>query len=73
MVGEAARDEMTVMVEIADPGLDKAALQQDLERRFREALGVKVAAQPVDRGALDRHTGLSQTSKIKRLIDRRKP
>jgi phenylacetate-CoA ligase len=70
-VGEAARDEMTVMVEIGDPGLDKAALQHDLERRFREALGVKVAAQPVDRGALDRYTGLSQTSKIKRLIDKR--
>jgi phenylacetate-CoA ligase len=70
-VGEAARDEMTVMVEMRDAALDGAALQQDLERRFREALGVKVAAQPVERGALDRHTGLSQTSKIKRLIDRR--
>ncbi len=71
-VGEAARDEMTVMVEVGDPTLDKAPLQQDLERRFREALGVKVAVSPVDRGALDQHTGLSQTSKIKRLIDRRK-
>jgi phenylacetate-CoA ligase len=71
-VGAAGRDEMTVMVEIAEPGLDRAALQQDLERRFREALGVKLTAQPVDRGALDNYTGLTQTSKIKRLIDKRK-
>jgi phenylacetate-CoA ligase len=70
--GEAGRDEMTVMVEAADATADKSSLQQDLERRFREALGVKVAAQAVDRGALDQHTGLSQTSKIKRLIDKRK-
>jgi hypothetical protein len=46
--------------EMRDAVGDLAALQQDLERRFREALGVKVAAQAVERGALDRHTGLSQ-------------
>ncbi|MEJ0071008.1 MAG: hypothetical protein WDO24_22285 [Pseudomonadota bacterium] len=62
---------MTVMVEMRDAALDRGALQQDLERRFREALGVKVAAEPVARGTLDDYTGLSQTSKIKRLIDRR--
>jgi phenylacetate-CoA ligase len=69
--GEAGRDEMTAMVEVADASTDKEALRQELERRFREALGVKILAEPVARGALDTHTGLNQTSKIKRLIDRR--
>jgi phenylacetate-CoA ligase len=67
--GEAGRDEM---VAIAEPSVDKEALRHELERRFREALGVKIEAQPVDRGALDAYTGLTQTSKIKRLIDKRK-
>ncbi|HXP74130.1 MAG TPA: AMP-binding protein [Stellaceae bacterium] len=70
-VGEAGRDEMTVMVEMTGASVDGAALRRDLEQRFREALSVKLIVQPVERGALDRHTGLSQTSKIKRLIDKR--
>jgi phenylacetate-CoA ligase len=70
--GEAGRDEMVAMVETADAASDKTTLKEDLERRFREALGVKIAAQPVERGALDAYPGLTQTSKIKRLIDRRK-
>jgi phenylacetate-CoA ligase len=71
-LGEAGRDEMTAMIEVADPSADKEALRQELERRFREALGVKILAEPVARGALDPYTGLNQTSKIKRLVDRRK-
>jgi phenylacetate-CoA ligase len=71
-VGEAGRDEMTVMVEMTDASVDAAMLQRDLEQRFREALSVKLIVQPVERGMLDSYTGLSQTSKIKRLIDKRK-
>lgn len=70
-VGAAARDEMTVLVEVSDPALDKSALQQELEQRFREVLGVKVGVEPADRGSLDQYTGVTQTSKIKRLVDRR--
>jgi phenylacetate-CoA ligase len=70
-VGEAGRDEMTVMVEMTDAGVD-AALKRDLEDRFREALSVRLIVQPVERGKLDQYTGLTQTSKIKRLIDKRK-
>ncbi len=35
-------------------------------------LGLRVAVDPVERGALDAYTGTSQTSKIKRLLDKRK-
>ena len=35
-------------------------------------LGVKVAIKPVDRGALHPYTGVAETSKIKRLLDKRK-
>lgn len=70
-VGEAGRDEMTVMVEMTDGSIDAAALEHELGERFREALSVKLLVRPVPRGALDEHTGLTQTSKIKRLVDRR--
>jgi hypothetical protein len=36
-------------------------------------MGVKLAVQIVGSGELDAMTGLSKTSKIKRLIDRRQP
>ncbi|MBI3374361.1 MAG: phenylacetate--CoA ligase family protein [Betaproteobacteria bacterium] len=71
-VGEDARDEMTVMVEVIDPGTHGAAVQADLERRLKEVIGVRVTVSPVERGALDSYTGTSQTSKIKRLLDKRK-
>ncbi len=71
-VGEAGRDEMTVMVEVADAACERDRFRDELEQRLREVLGVKVAVMPVDRGVLDRYTGLSQTSKVKRLLDKRK-
>ena len=71
-VGEAGRDEMTVMVEMADASVDADALQRELEDRLRAALSVKLIVQPVERGRLDHYTGLTQTSKIKRLIDKRR-
>jgi hypothetical protein len=43
----------------------------DFERRLKEVLGVKVAVTPVGRGELDAYTGTSQSSKVKRLLDRR--
>lgn len=70
-VGEAGTDEITVMVEVTDPAADRAALKADLERRMKEVLGVRVTVSPADKGALDPYTGTSQTSKIKRVLDRR--
>lgn len=73
IVEEAGRDreEMTVVVEARDEA-DREALGRTLANRLRDALGVKMLVEVVAAGATDVYTGLSQTSKIKRLIDRRK-
>ncbi|HVO89882.1 MAG TPA: AMP-binding protein, partial [Casimicrobiaceae bacterium] len=60
-VGAEDRDEMTVWVEATDASIDRAAFASDLERRFKEVLGVRVSVQVVDRGATDRYTGTSQS------------
>lgn len=71
-VGKAGHDEMTVMVEVADPSVDQNAFHRDLERRLHEALAVRVAVKPVRGGELDRYTGVSRSSKVNRLLDKRK-
>ena len=71
-VGASGRDEMTVLVEVKSDAIDRTALQDDLERRFKDALGVRIAARPMSKGELDRLTGVTQTSKIKRLLDKRR-
>ena len=71
-VGAAGRDEMRVLVECMDATVDRAALKSDLQRRFKEALSVQMTVEPMARGELDTYTGLSKTSKIKRLDDRRR-
>ena len=70
-VGESRRDEMTVKIEAGNAAVDRAALQQDLERRFKEVLSVRIAVEVVDAKSLDKLTGLTSTSKIKRLADNR--
>ena len=70
--GESQREEMTVMVEAVDGLAGDAAFQSQLEARLHDVLGVKVVVQIAAKGALDAYTGLTQTSKIKRLIDKRK-
>ena len=65
------REEMTVLVEAVDASISKATLAANLAERFKEALSVKLKVEAVDRGKLDHLTGLSQTSKIKRLVDKR--
>lgn len=71
-VGEAGRDEMTVLVEVVAADVDRGPLVAELERKVHDAIGVRVGVTLVDRGGLDQYTGLSQTSKIKRLVDKRK-
>jgi phenylacetate-CoA ligase len=70
-VGEAQIDEMTVLVEVPAANAPRDAIKADLERRFKEALGVRMTVEIHTKGALDRHTGASQTTKIKRIADRR--
>jgi phenylacetate-CoA ligase len=65
------QEEMTVLVETQDDSVPKAALENELATRLKEALSVKVQVKTVGAGELDHLTGLSTTSKIKRLIDKR--
>jgi phenylacetate-CoA ligase len=70
-IGAEQREEMTVLVEAAQPAVDRLRLQSDLEQRFKEVVGVRLIVHIVDRGKTDEFTGTSRTSKIKRLVDRR--
>ena len=65
------RDQMSVLVEVADTSVSKPDLEIAIATRLKEALGVKLTVQAVDRDGLDAMTGLSRTSKIRRLIDKR--
>jgi phenylacetate-CoA ligase len=65
------RDEMTVQVEAADGEASFGHLEDALRLRLKETLGVTLKIQAVKRGGVARLTGLTETSKIKRLIDRR--
>ena len=69
---EGGRETMTVMVETSDQSMPRGVIEGELADRLKEALGVRLEVQAVARGGLDHLTGLSQTSKIKRLIDRRR-
>jgi len=70
-VGAAGTEQMTVMVELKDASTASDAVRDDLDRRFKEGLGVKCKVVSVSRGGLDSYTGVSQNSKIKRVLDRR--
>ena len=64
--------EIAVALKIIRPDITaNATVARDFEQRFKEVLGVRVVVEPVDRGATDRYTGTSTSSKIKRLVDRR--
>jgi phenylacetate-coenzyme A ligase PaaK-like adenylate-forming protein len=65
------REDMTVMVEVLDDSVPRRELESQLKARLKEALSVKLDVRAVGRGELDHLTGLSQNSKIKRLIDNR--
>jgi phenylacetate-CoA ligase len=69
--GPSGADAMTVMVESAALGADASAVASALATRIRESLGVRVDVEVKAAGELDALTGLTQTSKIRRLIDRR--
>lgn len=71
-VGEAGTDEMRVLAEVRDRDSERTAIKADLERRMKEVLGVRVSVELYDQGGLDHYTGTSRTSKVKRLLDRRK-
>lgn len=70
-IGESRTDEMTVMVEVPDLQAHGAAVKSDLEMRLKETIGVRITVQAAGKGELDKYTGTSQTTKLKRLLDRR--
>ena len=70
-IGEAQVDEMTVMVEVPGADAPRDEIRTDLERRMKEVLGVRVTVTVHGKGELDRWTGSSQTTKIKRIADNR--
>jgi phenylacetate-CoA ligase len=70
-MGVEQREEITVLVEVMHAAVDCVQLQADLERRFKEVLGVRLIVEVVERGKTDAYTGTSRTSKIQRLLDRR--
>jgi phenylacetate-CoA ligase len=67
------REDMEVMFEFGMPvdASTRAQVESELTQRIKEALGVKLVLKGVAPGELDPLTGLSATSKIRRLIDRR--
>lgn len=69
--GAAGRDDMTVMVELVRGG-DAGAVEEALARRFKDALGVKLAVKAVPGGALTPLSGVDTKTKTVRVIDRRK-
>ncbi len=71
-VGAAGHDQMTVMIEANDDRVDRESLRTALERRINEALAVKIPVTIVGRGELDQYTGVSQVTKARRLLDKRK-
>jgi phenylacetate-CoA ligase len=68
----SGRVEMTVMVEAADGSVAKSDLAAALSTRLREALGVTLKVEVVDRGELGHLTGIGEVMKVRRLVDRRK-
>lgn len=67
----SGREDMTVMVEAVSAQVSRDRLARELVMRFKEALGVTLAVTVVEPGGLDELTGLSITSKTRRLIDKR--
>jgi len=56
-IGEAAVDRMELRVEVTDAAADHVCVRDDLERRLKEVLGVKVVVATVGKGGLDPSPG----------------
>jgi phenylacetate-CoA ligase len=65
------RDEMTVQVEVRRDAGSRDGLKEHLERRLHADLGVRVAVDLVEEGALTEIANLGREGKPRRLLDRR--
>ena len=70
-VGNDAHDELTVMVEVPNFQRDALTVAENLSRRLKEVIGIRVNVTPMAARSLEGLTGTASTSKIKRLLDRR--
>ncbi|MEE8433422.1 MAG: AMP-binding protein, partial [bacterium] len=68
---EVIRDEMTVQVEVRRQAGGREGLQEVLEQRLLTDLGVRVAVELVEEGALADVSNLGREGKPRRLVDRR--
>jgi phenylacetate-CoA ligase len=67
----SGREEMTVMAEAADASVPKLQFAEQLTQRLRDALGVALKVEVVDKGELGSLTGIGEVMKVRRLLDRR--
>jgi phenylacetate-CoA ligase len=65
------RDEMIVMAVSTAPSRQHAGIQAEVEALLREELGVRISAEIVSPGALDAHTEIQASAKLKRFRDER--
>jgi phenylacetate-CoA ligase len=66
----SGRDEMTVQVAVKN-GASRDGLQEQLEKRLREDLGVSVPVTLVDEGSLDEVANIGGEGKPRRLLEKR--
>jgi len=64
------REEMKVRIEVKNDGRSRQGLQEAMEKRLHNDLGVKVEVELVDEGGLP-ETNIGQEGKPRRLIDER--
>ena len=69
--GGVIRDEMTVQVEVRRQAGGREGLREVLEQRLLTDLGVRVAVELVEEGALAEVANLGREGKPRRLVDRR--
>ncbi|WP_273717172.1 phenylacetate--CoA ligase family protein [Alkalihalobacillus pseudalcaliphilus] len=69
--GQAARDEMTILVEPKFVSSDRSALQTELEGQLKQKIGVKINVNIVEPDSLRELTGHGVRAKLKRFEDRR--
>jgi phenylacetate-CoA ligase len=70
-LGAQGQEEMSVRVELIDPNSAPGKIETALSERLKMSLGVKIKVEACAPGSLSALTGLKDSSKVRRLIDKR--
>ncbi len=70
-LGAQGQEEMSVRVELIDPNSATGKIETALAERLKMSLGVKIKVEACAPGSLSALTGLKDSSKVRRLIDKR--